>query len=330
MLAIVVNQLGGPEYLKIQEMAPPVPGPGQVSIDVVYAGVNFAEVMGRRGQIASIKPPFIPGLEVSGRVRALGEGVTALAVGDPVAAFTGVGGYAEVAVADARCVVRLDRAAGKVTLLVGAALPTTISAAVALVDDIARVRSGEAALVHAAAGSVGLVLGQLLAARGALPVVGVVGSIDKATVAAGHGFDHVIVRSDAWANDARRLVPGGYHAIFDSVGGRVRRASFDLLRATGRLVVFGNASNEEEIAFGSGELRATSRSVLGFGIGPTSAADPDYAQALWERTADLLSSGAISLPIGVPRRLEDVQDVHRALEAGETTGKLVLRLSEAG
>ncbi len=327
--AVVVNQFGGPENLTIQEVDESRPGPGQVSIDVAYAGVNFAEVIGRRGQIASIKPPFTPGLEVSGTVRAVGEGVAGLGVGDPVAAFTGVGGYAEVVVADARRVVRLARATGTVDLRLGAALPTTISAAVALVEDIARVRAGEAALVHAAAGSVGLVLGQLLRASGASPVVGVVGSPAKVAVATGHGYDYGVVRSDAWADDAHRLVPGGYHVIFDSVGGPARRASFDLLRSTGRLVVFGNTSAQPELAFESGELRGTSRSVLGFSITATSGADPEYTRALWIRTADVLATGAIDLPISEPYRLEDVQDIHRALEGGTTTGKMIIRLSES-
>ncbi len=328
MRAVVVNRWGGPDTLEIQEIDEPRPGAGQISIDVAYAGVNFAEVMGRRGQIASVKPPFVPGLEVSGTVRAIGEGVAGLEVGDPVAAFTSVGGYAEVAVADARRVVRLVRAAGTVDLRRGAALPTTISAAVALVEDVARVRAGEAALVHAAAGSVGLVLGQLLRASGASPVVGVVGSPAKVAVATGHGYDHGVVRSDAWAEDARRLAPDGYHVVFDSVGGPVRRASFDLLRSTGRLVVFGNTSAQPELPFDSGELRGTSRSVLGFSITATSGADPEYTRALWSRTADLLATGAIDLPISEPYRLEDVQDIHRALEDGATTGKLIIRLSE--
>lgn len=330
MRAVVVAQAGGPERLEVRDVEIPMPGPGQVSIDVAYAGVNFAEVMGRRGQIASIKPPFTPGLEVSGTVRALGEGVSGLSPGEPVAAFTGVGGYAEVAVADVRRVVRLRRGAGTVDAMLAAALPTTIAAAVALVDDIARVRAGEAVLVHAAAGSVGLALGQLLKARGASLVVGIVGSREKAEVAQRHGYDRVVVRSEGWAEEARALTPEGYLAVFDSVGGPVRRVSFDLLRSTGRLVAFGNASGEPEIAFESGELRATSRSVLGFSISTTSGADPEYTQGLWERTADLVVTSLVSLPLSGPHRLEDAPDLHRALEAGATTGKMIMRPSTAG
>jgi NADPH2:quinone reductase len=327
--AVVVNRWGGPDTLEIEEMDEPKPAAGQISIDVAYAGVNFAEVMGRRGQIASLKPPFVPGLEVSGTVRAIGEGVAGLEVGDPVAAFTGVGGYAQVAVADIRRVIKLTRPAGSVDLRRGAALPTTISAAVALVEDIARVRAGESILVHAAAGSIGLVLGQLLKARGASPVVGVVGSPEKLAVIEAHGYDHGIVRSDAWPEDARLTVSGGFGVVFDSVGGPARRASFDLLRSTGRLVVFGNASAQPELQFDSGELRSTSRSVLGFSIGPASDTDPGYTSALWDRTADLLAAGAIDPPISEPYRLEDVQDIHRALEGGATTGKMIISLSES-
>src|SRR5579859_7737352 len=101
MKAIVVAEFGGPEVLSVREMPDPQPGPGQVAIQVAYAGVNYAETMARRGGLHGGVLPFIPGLEVAGHIRALGAGVEGLRVGQPVAAFTGMGGYAEIALAQA-------------------------------------------------------------------------------------------------------------------------------------------------------------------------------------------------------------------------------------
>jgi NADPH:quinone reductase len=101
MRANLITAFGGPEVLKVSEVPTPVPGPGQVAIQVVYAGINYADTMARRGGLHRGQLPFIPGLEVSGHIAALGTGVEGLHVGQPVAAFTGAGGYAKVALAPA-------------------------------------------------------------------------------------------------------------------------------------------------------------------------------------------------------------------------------------
>src|ERR1700719_3729749 len=108
MRAIVINEFGAPEVLKIREIPAPQPGPGQVAIQVAYAGVNYAEIMARRGGLHKGLLPFITGLEVSGHILALGEGVEGLRIGQPVAALTGSGGYAEVALAPAIFTFPLD------------------------------------------------------------------------------------------------------------------------------------------------------------------------------------------------------------------------------
>src|SRR5436305_10246698 len=108
MRAIVVSEFGGPEMLKVRDVPAPQPGPGQVAIQVAYAGVNYAETMARRGGLHSGLLPFVPGLEVSGHIHALGDGVEGLHVGQPVAAFIGSGGYAEIALAYAIHTFPLD------------------------------------------------------------------------------------------------------------------------------------------------------------------------------------------------------------------------------
>lgn len=159
MKAVTIPEFGEAEVLRVEQMPVPEPGPGQVSIDVAYAGANFAEVLYRRG-VVDVPLPFVPGIEVSGRIRALGEGVTDLTVGQPVAALTIVdsGGYAEVVVTFADLVAPLDGLG--IGLGVAAALPSNSTTAFLVLDRVARIEPGDRVLVHAAAGGVGSQLGQ--------------------------------------------------------------------------------------------------------------------------------------------------------------------------
>jgi NADPH2:quinone reductase len=118
MKASVITEFGGPEVLQVREVPLPEPGSGQVAIRVAYAGVNYAETMARRGGLHSGEPPFVPGLEVSGHIQSLGAGVKGLRVGQPVAALTGSGGYAEVALAYAAFTFPLDEAGAPLDLAV--------------------------------------------------------------------------------------------------------------------------------------------------------------------------------------------------------------------
>ena len=163
MRAILVEEYGGPEALVVRELPDPEPGPGEVTISVAYAGVNYAEIMGRRGLLKFYRAPFVPGMEVSGTVRAIGPGVEGLRVGEPVAALTTVGGYAEVVVARAQLTYALG---DDLDLRAGAAFPIVVPTAWALIHDVARVRPGESVLVHAAAGGVGSAFDTLAANTG--------------------------------------------------------------------------------------------------------------------------------------------------------------------
>ncbi|MEU4746544.1 alcohol dehydrogenase catalytic domain-containing protein, partial [Actinosynnema sp. NPDC023658] len=152
--AITVPRFGDAEVLRFAGLDTPEPGPGQVSIDVTHAGANFAEVLYRRG-VVDVPLPFVPGIEVSGRVRALGPGVDGLRVGQPVAALTIVdsGGYAEVVVTSAHLVAPLDE--HDLAPDLAAALPSNSTTAFLVLDRVARIEPGESVLVHAAAGGVG-------------------------------------------------------------------------------------------------------------------------------------------------------------------------------
>lgn len=138
---------------RVIQVPVPDPGPGQITVDVQYAGINFKDVMARRGDAGYVtRWPFVPGLEVSGIVRALGAEVAGLSVGDRVAAFTDSGGLAQVAVAPAELAVRLPEG---LDLAAAAAAPGAMSTAALLVGEMGRLREGETVLVHSAAGGVG-------------------------------------------------------------------------------------------------------------------------------------------------------------------------------
>lgn len=242
MRAVVVEQYGGPEVLIPADRPEPVPGDGQVSIEVAYAGINYADVMARRDgyQVAAL--PFVPGLEVSGTVRALGPGVAGLQVGEPVAAFILSGGYAEVVVADAHSVHALPP---QTELRAAATWLTVLPTAHAVLHEVGRLAAGESVLVHSAAGGVGTAIGQLARAAGASAVYGVVSSPAKVAYALGQGYDRIFV-GDEFAVAVPEATGGrGVDLILDPIGGDTLRANLGLLARFGRVVSFGNAGTQE-------------------------------------------------------------------------------------
>lgn len=315
MRAITIPEFGEAEVLRFDGVDIPEPGPGQVSIDVAYAGANFAEVLYRRG-VVDVPRPFVPGIEVSGRVRAVGPDVDGLRIGQPVAALTIVdsGGYAEVVVTSATLVVPLD--GGDLDLSVAAALPSNSTTAFLVLDRVARIEPGESVLVHAAAGGVGSQLGQAARLLGADRVVGTVGTPAKVDTARRFGYDEVLVRD--------RLDPTGeFDVVVDMVGGPSRRAGLDRLAPMGRLIVMGNASGAPDVSVSANELWFTNKTVSGFNLAAFSAAHPEQAGAALRRAVTAAVRGDLRVEVET-RPWEQVVDVHRRIETGATTGKIVL------
>ncbi|MEV4566922.1 zinc-binding dehydrogenase [Nonomuraea sp. NPDC049419] len=315
MKAITIPAFGGADVLRLDEVKVPEPGPGQVSIDVAYAGANFAEILYRQG-LADVPLPFVPGIEVSGHVRALGPGVEGLRAGQPVAALTIVdgGGYAEVAVTAADLVAPLDGLG--LELDVAAALPSNSTTAFLVLDRVARIEPGESVLVHAAAGGVGSQLGQAARLLGAGRVVGTVGGPAKVEAARAFGYDEVVLRAAA---------SGRFDVVVDMVGGATRRDSLDLLAPMGRLVVMGNASGAGDVGMPANELWLTNKTVSGFNAAAFAATFPETAGQALRRAVNAAASGDLRVQIDrLP--LTQAAEAHRRIESGGTTGKLVLEV----
>jgi NADPH2:quinone reductase len=328
MRAVEIQEYGGPEVLRVVETEVPAPGAGQVSIDVAYTGVNFADLKARADGYRVPALPFVPGLEVSGRVRALGAGVTGLAVGQEVAALTQSGAYADVVVADAVTVFPLPPG---VDLRTGATLPTVLPTAYALIHTVGRLQPGETVLVQGAAGGAGTVLGQLASAAGAGAVYGVVSSAAKAEYAREHGYDEVFITSStppsaSFVKEVREATDGrGVDLALDPVGGETLRASLDSLAPFGRLVSFGNASGAQPWQVGQPDLYPLALSVSGFSILTLAQTSPTELRTLTERAFQTVVDGVVSLPVTAEFALTDAAKAHRLMGTRTSTGKLLLR-----
>ena len=323
MRAIVVSELGNPDVLRLSDINDPKPGPGELLVEVGAAGVNFIETY-QRGGLYQMNLPYTPGAEAAGHVLAVGEGVTEFHVGDRVATVNAQGSYAEQAI------VAADRA---VSVPDGVDIETAAAALLQgmtahyLTQSTYPVKSGETALVHAAAGGMGLLLTQLVKAAGG-KVIGTTSTEAKAELASEAGADEVI-RYDQFEDDAlaaevlRRNGGQGVHVVYDGVGASTFEASLGSLRPRGMLVSFGNASGPVPPV---APLRLSQGGSL-FLTRPTLNHYVVARQELEWRASDVfrwIQDGTLKIQIGANYPLGEAAQAHRDLEARKTTGKLLL------
>jgi len=319
--AIVVNEQGGPEVLELVERETPEPGEGQLRVDVRAAGVNFIDIYQRSGLYA-MQTPFVMGMEGAGTVGAVGTGVEDIAVGDAVAwAMTPGTGYAEQVLLPAARVVPVP--AG-LDAEVAAAVMLQGMTAHFLTESTFPAREGQTALVHAAAGGVGLLLCQMLAAKG-VRVIGTTSTPEKAELARGAGAAEIIFyREQDLVTEVRRLTGGdGVHVVYDGVGASTFDAGLQVLRPRGMMVLFGASSGpvppiDPQVLNQRGSLFLTRPSLLHH------LAD---REELLARAGDVLGAvaeGRLDVRIGGRYPLADAAQAHRDLASGTTTGKLLL------
>lgn len=318
MKAIVATEPGGPEVLAPQEVERPQPGPGQLLVKIAATGVNFIETYQRQG-IYNVPFPFTPGDEASGTVEEVGQGVEAYAVGDRVATAEGRRAYAEYMLVDADKALPVPEG---LDLQTAAALPLQGMTAHYLINSTFRVEPGQTALVHAGAGGVGLLLIQMLKAKGAR-VLTTVSTDEKAQLASGAGADHVLSYSQ-FSEQARELTGGaGVDVVYDGVGRDTFDGSLAGLRPRGYLVLFGAASGpvppvDPQRLNTGGSLFLTRPTLKHHLLNPQ--------ERLW-RSSEVFGAaadGSLSVRVGATFPLSKAADAHRALEGRATTGKVLL------
>ena len=266
--------------------------------------------------------PWTPGLEVSGRVRALGDGVDGYRVGDAVVALTitGGGGYGQVAVAPAELVVPLPAGLDPV---LAAAVPANSTTALVALEEIAHLRRGESVLVHAPAGGLGSQVGQVARLLGAGRVVGVTRSDAKRQEILDLGYD------EAWLTEELDDVePAQFDVVADPVAGPARLRSLDLLRTGGRLLALGDASQAQDQQVSTTSLWLRGIGVIGFNLGAFSRANPALVGGHLRRAVELVASGELRVHVTDRLPIQEAAQAVTAVRAGTTTGKIVLTHSQ--
>ena len=321
MRAVVVEQTGGPEVLRVQDVEAPQPGPGQVLVAVAAAGVNFIDVYHRTGAYP-LPLPIRPGSEGAGEVTAVGPDVTDVAVGDRVAwAMVAGTGYAEQALVPAERAVPvpegLDLESAAAVLLQG-------MTAHYLCESTYPAGSGETALVHAAAGGMGLLLTQMLTAKG-VRVIGTTSTEEKERLAREAGAAEVVRYTEVDLRaEVRRLTAGrGVDVVYDGVGKDTFDAGLDLLRPRGYLVLFGAASGpvpplDPQVLNAKGSLFLTRPSLAHY------VATREELLMRGRAVLSAVAEGRLRVRVGGRYRLDDASRAHADLEARRTTGKLLV------
>lgn len=330
MKAVVATDYGGREVLSYTNAAEPEPGPGEVRVRLTLAGVNFIDVYNREGLYSKSKtygskPPFVLGREGAGTVESIGAGVEDVAVGDRVAWCLEPGSYAELAVVPAWRLVRIpdgvDWASATTLMLQG-------GTAHYLATDLFPLEKGHIALIHAGAGGVGRLLVQIAKRRGAT-VLTTVGTEEKADIVRGLDADRAIrYRQEDFAEAVVDATDGqGAHVIYDGVGRDTYPGDLRCMRRRGALVLFGAASGAVTTVDPLDLAEAGSIWLTR----PHMAHYMATSEQIRARASDLFSwvaAGELSLNIDREFPLAEAAEAHEYLEAGRTTGKLLLRVAD--
>jgi NADPH2:quinone reductase len=328
MRAMQITELTGPEgALTLADLPEPeathmlTPGTG-VIVDVKAAGVSFPELLQTRGEY-QLKPPlpFVPGAEVGGIVREA-PADAAVSPGDRVAAFCGLAGWAEVAVAPAHFTFKLP---DTWDFAQGAALVLNYHTAYFALKIRGRLHQGERVLVHGAAGGVGTAALQVAKGLGA-ETIAVVSTDEKEQVARDAGADHVIRAAGAWKDEAKEISGGGVDVVLDPVGGDRFTDSLRSLREAGRVVVVGfTGGSIPEVRVN--RLLLNNVEVVGAGWGAYVMAHPERTTQIGAALQELIDGGHIAPVIGARYPLEQAADALRLLDARGATGKVVLDIA---
>jgi NADPH2:quinone reductase len=320
MKAIRIPKFGDPEVLSYEDVSLPEPKAGEVRVKQAAIGVNFIDIYHRKGLYPN-NLPFTPGSEGSGTVDAVGEGVTELKVGDRVAYAMAPGAYAEYVVISAARLVPVPEG---VTLEQAAAVMLQGMTAHYLAISTYPLQPGDTALVHAAAGGVGLLLTQIAKQRGAR-VIGTVSTEEKADLARSNGADEVIIYTqENFEEVTKHLTNGkGVNVVYESVGKETFNQSLNCLRPRGYLVLYGQSSGpvpplDPQILNAKGSLFLTR---------PTLVHYVATREELLQRAGDVfawMAAGKLHVRIDRSFPLAQAAAAHQYLEGRQTRGKVIL------
>lgn len=318
--AILIQQTGGPEVMRQTAREPREPGRGEALVRVAAAGVNFIDVYYRTGRYPA-PPPFIPGMEAAGVVEKIGPDVGGLVAGDRVAWAAVFGSYATHVTGPADRMVKVPTGVDDET---AAALMLQGMTAHYLVHGCRFTKPGDVALVHAAAGGVGLLLTQILKEAGAR-VIATVSTDEKAALAHGAGADDIILYNDIdFSAECRRLTDGrGVDVVYDGVGATTFDRSIASLRPRGLMCLYGAASGpvppfDPQVLNQRGSLFLTRPSLAHY------TADRAELELRASAVMDAVAAGSLNVRIGARFPLGRAAEAHKALEGRQTTGKVLL------
>ena len=332
MRAWVAPRYGPPEILRLTDLPDPVPGPGEALVRVRAIGVNFADCAARLGVYPRVpKPPFVPGMEISGEVVALGEGASGPPPGTRVAAVPIFGGHAELVKVRARSLRPLTPSVDFVT---GASLAVTGLTADHALFTVGRVRAGERVVITAAAGGVGTIAVQMAVNAGAR-VLAVASTPAKRELALFLGAHEA-----SGYEGYREALSGGVDAVLDAVGGGLFRMGWKALKPDGRYVLYGFAA-----ALGAKRVRylhaalellrmgavfpstlvRPSRTLAGFNLSLVPHLAAEF-QSRFARLEGMLAEGTLKAVVGAVLPFEELPKAHALLQARGSTGKVVVTL----
>src|SRR5712664_2559223 len=320
MKAIVMNDTGGREMLEYVERPDPVPSPGEVLVEIAFAGVNFMDIGVRQGMAwTEVPDPKILGVEGVGRVLAVGDSVEGIEPGQRVAWVYAPGSYAQRIAIPAASLVPVPEAIDDRT---AASVMMQGLTASHFATDFYPVQPGDVAFVHAAAGGVGLLLTQIIKQRGG-HVIGRVSSEEKVAAAREAGADHVIVDAEGrFAEQTLRLTNGeGVHVVYDGSGPNTFQGSLDVLRRSGTFCWYG------PVLGGPGplDIMKLPKSIkIGYAVFRDHIHTPELFRARSAQLFDWISEGKLKILLGGEYRLADAAKAHADMESRKTAGKLVL------
>jgi NADPH2:quinone reductase len=324
MHAAVVTRFGEPGVFELTELPDPVPGLGQVAIDVSHAAVGLVDVYIRQGLYRDRQglpqPPYVPGLEVAGTIRALGEGVDGFRVGEPVVTLSGTGAegsYASVSVVDAAMTASLEGTG--VDPALAAAVPNAATAYLALTG-VAHLQPGERVLVHGALGGLASAFPGVARILGA---AGVVGTVRRASLAAAQAsalpYDDVVASEDL----ADAVGDQRFDVVIDPVGGQLRTETLQVMAPRGRMLLMGNASGDWQHTVQTNALWVGNLAMLGFSVGFYLPAHPEQARPAAQVALKAVSQGLVGIRTQT-LSLAEAAEAHRRIESGTVGGRILL------